>query len=364
MLNKRKVGLFALLATAIFALAFTTRPSQTEAASGNIYWGAHLYGKPPETNSFKVGGQIYNFETNIAKKGMSIIAWGAPWEYPAGAMLRFQTSYFDNVRNHGSIPLLDWGSNAPGGAAQPKYKLSNITRGDFDAFITQWATDAKNWNHPFFLRFNWEMNGNWQFPWSAQLNGNTATDYVNAWRHVHDIFVRVGANNVSWVWAPNISTWNTLPLAQVYPGASYVDWIGLDGYNWYTKQAMPWFSFEQVYSGDTKVISNSKDSYTEITRLAPGKPLMITEFASVEAGDGGAKKALWIKDALTTSIINRYPQIKAVIWFNWNAGNATLTWPVESSVASKNAFATAISNPTYLSNIFATLANGKIPARR
>jgi hypothetical protein len=126
---------------------------------------------------------------------------------------------------------------------------------------------------------------------------------------------------------------------------------------------MPWMSFNQVFSGDTALVSNSKDSYTEITRVAPGKPLIITEFASIEAGDGGAKKAQWIKDAFTSSIITRYPQIKAVVWFNWDAG-AGLSWPIESSTASKNAFATSISNPIYLLNSFANLSNGKIPPRR
>jgi len=358
----RKAGLFLLLAVAIFALTFSTEITQSEAASARIYWGAHLYGRAPESSAFQPGGFIHNFETNIAEKGMSIIAWGAPWEYPTGTMLRFQTAYFDNVRNHGSIPMLDWGSWACCNAVQPKYKLTNITRGDFDAFITQWARDAKNWGHPFFLRFNWEMNGNWQFPWSAQLNGNTPRDYINAWRHVRGIFNRVGASNVTWVWAPNISSWNTVPMAQVYPGNSYVDWIGLDGYNFASSQNMPWMSFQQVYSGDRSLVSNSKNSYNEITTLAPGKPLIITEFATGEAGDGGAQKAEWIRTALNNTIINRYPRIKAIVWFNWNDGGHS--WAVESSQASQDAFAAGISRQIYLGNVFANLANGKIRARR
>ncbi len=359
----RKVGLFMLLTFAVLAITSYTNVIETDAASGGIYWGAHLYGKPPDAAAFQGDGMVNHFETYFARKKMSIIAWGAPWEYPAGTMLPFQKSYFDNVRNHGSIPLLDWSSMAPGGPAQPKYKLSNITRGDFDAFITQWAKDAKAWNHPFFLRFDWEMNGNWQFPWSAQLNGNTPTDYINAWRHVRTIFNTVGANNVTWVWAPNISTWNTVPMSQVYPGSSYVDWIGLDGYNWAGYQGMPWEWFGQIISGDTKLVPNSKDSYTEITKLAPGKPLIISEFATVEAGDDGTYKAWWITDALTSAIINRYPAIKAVVWFNWDAG-AGLTWPVETSVLSQLSFASAMSNPTYLSNVFSNLGNGKIPPKR
>ena len=41
----------------------------------------------------------------------------------------------------------------------------------YDSYIRGFATAAKSWGHPFFLRFNWEMNGNW-FPWSEGVNGN------------------------------------------------------------------------------------------------------------------------------------------------------------------------------------------------
>ncbi len=365
MISNRKAGLFVLLAVVFFTLTpfLGTDLNKIDAASGNIYWGAHLFGKPPEAAAFQPGGGVHFFENNISRKGMPIIAWGAPWEYPAGTLLRFQTSYFNNVRNHGSIPMLDWGSFNPNlGPNQPKFKLSNIARGDFDAFITQWARDAKAWGHPFFLRFNWEMNGNWQFPWSAQLNGNTPADYVAAWRRVHNIFTNVGATNVTWIWAPNISTWNTLPMAQLYPGTAYVDWIALDGYNWAGYQQMPWLSFSQVFSGDTKLVSNSKDSIKEITQLAPGKPLMIAEFATVESGDGGAAKAAWVKDAFSNAILNKYPQIKAVVWFHWADGG--MSWPLGSSYASRDAFVAAISNSTYFSNVFGNLGPGKIPARR
>lgn len=361
----KSLRFFLLLGVALTALAVSVvgTPQETDAASGNIYWGAHLHGKPPEAIAFQPGGIVSNFESNVSRKGMSIIAWGAPWEYPTGTMLRFQRSYFDNVRNHGSIPMLDWGSFACCGPNQPKYKLSNIARGDFDAFIVQWALDAKAWGHPFFLRFNWEMNGNWQFPWSVQLNGNTPQDYLSAWWRVRNIFTNVGANNVTWVWSPNISTWNTVPMSKVYPGPAFVDWIALDGYNWAGFQQMPWMSFGQVFSGDTKLVSNSKNSYAEITALAPGKPLMISEFATVEAGnDNGAAKARWITDAYTNAIINRYPAIKAVVWFNWADGG--MSWPLDSSYAARQAFASAISSSTYLANVFRNLGSGKIPARR
>jgi len=106
------------------------------------------------------------------------------------------------IRQHGSIPLVTW---EPGDgevlnkANQPAYSLKNIINGNFDSYITQWARLAKAWGNPFFLRFAHEMNGNW-YPWSEGVNGNATGDYAKAWRHVHDIFVREGVTNATWVW--------------------------------------------------------------------------------------------------------------------------------------------------------------------
>lgn len=356
-MNRKSCLRYGLLVVTVTCLlvALGSPISAQAASNGSIYWGATLYGKPPDTANFQPGGLFANFEQNIAKKGMSIIAWGAPWEYPTGTMLKFPTGYFENVRTHGSIPMLHWGSWSCCAMVQPKYTLANVARGDFDVFVRQWATDAKAWGYPFFLRFNWEMNGNWQFPWSVQINQNTPALFISAWRHVYDIFKQVGTTNATWVWCPNISSWNTTPLAQVYPGSSYVDWICLDGYNQFNRNAMPWLSFTQVFMGDTSVVSNSKNSYQEITTLAPGKPLMIGETGSVEYGDGGAKKAAYMKQMLA-DIPVKFPRIKALVYFNWNANNSSLTWPIESSTQSKAAFATGIQAAPYASNTFGNLS--------
>jgi len=118
----RKAGIFVLLAIAFFTLApytgLTLTPNETDAAAGNVLWGAHLYGLPPEAAAFQPGGRINRFINSYAKKNMSIIAWGAPWEYPVGTALKFQTAYFDNVSRYGAIPMLDWGAFAPGGPNQ------------------------------------------------------------------------------------------------------------------------------------------------------------------------------------------------------------------------------------------------------
>ena len=139
------------------------------------------------------------------------------------------------------------------------------------------------------MRFDWEMNGSW-FPWSEGVNGNQPGEFVAAWRHVHDIFAAVGADNVTWVWCPNVDPDNLfLDLASQYPGDAYVDWTGLDGYNWGLNPAKPdrWRNFNELYSATYQRIVNT---------IAPDKPMLIGEMGSTEQG---GSKAQWIEEALS-----------------------------------------------------------------
>jgi hypothetical protein len=172
------------------------------------------------------------------------------------------------------------------------------------------------------------------------VNGNQPGDYVKAWRHVHDIFVANGATNVTWVWSPNVEYSNTTPLAELYPGDQYVDWIGMDGYNWgLVQNASKWQSFSKVFG----------QTYHDVGQIAPTKPIMVAEMSSTELG---GSKANWITDAFTTQIPQNFPNIKAFIWFN---RNKETDWRIESSASSQQAFAQAIASTYYASNQFANL---------
>ncbi len=343
-------------------LPFVTRrpaavptPSPTLSPSSSAYWGALVNLSYPSTANMQPGGVYDTFES-IAQKKLAILHWGESWKR-GGVYEPFDTPYFDNVRNHGSIPMLSWGSrDSYGGAIQADFQLSDIYNGLHDAHIQNWAQGAKAWGHPFFLRFDWEMNGDWQFPWAEQINGNQPGDYVKAWRHVHDIFARVGANNVTWVWCPNVADPETTPFTSLYPGDAYVDWTCLDGYNKYNV----WLSFNTVFTGSG--INWLLNSYSQILAVAPTKPLMIGETASLEAGDGGAAKAAWIKDAFITQVPTKFPRVKAILWFNSDDGNpAYTTLPIQSSSASIDAFRAAIGSKFYATNTFSNLNISPIP---
>ncbi len=293
------------------------------APPAGYYWGALVDGVPFEMS------KLTAFEDATGRK-VDVVHWGQPWT-DTGQAQAFPAGVMDRVWQHGSIPLLDWGSADPAkGLDQPDFRLAQIYQGKYDSYIRTWANAAKAWGNPFFLRFDHEMNG-WWFSWDEQLNGNQPGDFVKAWRHVHDIFTQVGATNVTWVWCPNIIGNSKLtPLFELYPGANYVDWVGMDGFNWGSDSGAYWQTFDQVFA----------DTYERFHTLAPGTPIMIAEVASSEKGGPlgmPASKAAWIRDAFTNQLPSNFPEVKAVVWFNSVGEDPTRSWPLQSSSASLQA---------------------------
>jgi beta-mannanase len=241
------------------------------------------------------------------------------------------TSHLDAIIARGSMPMIMWEPGIGDNVSQPQFALRTIAAGADDSWMTPWAHQLAVWDKTVYIRFAHEMNG-WWAPWCVGVNGNTSADFVSAWRHVVDLFRSQGATNVKWVWSPNIDIpGQTASLASVYPGDSYVDWVGLDGYNWGTSQpGGTWQSFSQVFGA----------SYQEITALT-NKPLMIAETASTEMG---GDKAAWIRSAFLSELPASFPRIRAVVW--WDKAKET-NWQFDSSSASQNAFRTVATSPGY-----------------
>jgi len=279
-----------------------------------IYWGAYMEGEATYGGSYRNAPWDDNtwhaFEAAAGKR-VSIVHWGVPppWE----ASFNRQLAMHRKILRDGALELLDMASGT--------VSLANIAAGKYDGWIANWAQQAKAFGHPLFLRWDWEMNGRW-FPWTTGA-GASPTDYVAAWRHMHDVFVANGATNVSWVWCPNVLYNGSPSYDTVYPGDAYVDWTCLDGYN---KGGQYSTSFVDLFG----------PSYRALLALAPTKPIMIGETASV---DDGGKKPAWITAALA-ALPTKFPRIKAFVWFNWQftEGGTTWQWQIESSPASAQAF--------------------------
>jgi glycosyl hydrolase family 26 len=317
----------------------------------SVYWGAYIEHWPGDASA------LDDFD-QITGKSPSIVAWGAPWWHGI-RYVDFQSQAFDTVRSRGAIPMLSWGSwDYCCDADQPRFSLDSIIRGDHDLFLTNWARAARAWGHPFFLDFDSEMNG-WWWPWSEQANGNTPGEFVAAWQHVVDLFRRVGATNVTWVWCPNIVEPLATPLDDLYPGDDYVDWTCMNGYNWGSVRGK-WQEPDQVfgasaYRGESAAFNS--DTYALLRKIAPTKPIMIGETAAPETG---GSKAQWITRAYTQALPQYFPAIRAVVWFGWFDKGLDVDWSVATSDDAAAAFAGAISLPRYASNDYAGLTAAPI----
>jgi Glycosyl hydrolase family 26 len=310
----------------------------------SIYWGAAIGDPRTGQQAPWAMNLVTEFEGAIGKP-LSLIHLYSPFadcSRSPCSFYRFPSGAMENVRSYGAIPFFSWASQStPSSLNEPAFQLRDVVAGTYDAFIREFAQAARQWGHPFFLRFNWEMNGNW-FPWSEGVNGNGPSEFVAAWRHVHDIFSAAGARNATWVWCPNIDPDGVFQdSAATYPGDAYVDWTCLDGFNWGTYPERPdrWRTFDELFSS----------SYHHVTdEIAPSKPMIIGEVASSEYG---GSKAEWIREMLV-ALPESFPKVRGLLWFDQSVEG---DWPLSTSSSATDAFANAIRSPVFTENEFADL---------
>ncbi len=225
----------------------------------------------------------------------------------------------------GRTPLVSWGGT----------DLDQILSGAHDDQIRARADGMAALGEPVFLRWCWEMNGNWGscdgFHNNDPGTKSGPAEFVAAWRHIHGIFQQRGATNVIWVWAPNNKSipddpWNH--WSSYYPGDAHVDWVGIDGYNW--GEARSWSSWTS-FSDTFRAVY---DDY------ASKKPIMISETASTEIG---GDKAGWIENARQV-LKTQYPSIAALVWFHVLKET---DWRVDSSAASLAAYRSMAADPYF-----------------
>src|ERR687893_414552 len=99
--------------------------------------------------------------------------------------------------------------------------------------------------------------GSW--PWVNQ----PPADYIAAWKRIVSRFRVLGATNAEWVWSPNIISGTANDFSPWYPGDAYVDWTGLDGYNWGSVHGK-WRSFREVFEYSLGVIKRLSPRYVII----------------------------------------------------------------------------------------------------
>lgn len=237
------------------------------------YWGAALPGAPRSL------APVDEF-TGLVGKRPSILEYYVAWGDG------FDAARARNALSAGALPFLTW---------EPfSSSVADIAAGRSDAYITRFATQVRTANLPVAVSFGHEMNGDW-YPWGTSTT--SPADFVAAWRHVHDLFLRAGVGNVIWVWCANVI--NPVPkiaLQPLYPGDAYVDWVGLVGY--YTPTGA--HAFQPLFGPTMQVI-----------RRFTQHPFLITETA-VEPGPG---KPAQVADLIAG--VRTHPDVLGFIWFDY-----------------------------------------------
>ncbi|MFC1431696.1 glycoside hydrolase family 26 protein [Streptacidiphilus sp. N1-3] len=220
-------------------------------------------------------------------------------EYYASFQENFNVQATRNAWNQGALTLLTW---------EPfTVPLADIAAGKDDAYLRKFAGQVRAANIPVALNFGHEMNGFW-YPWGTR---NKASDFVLAYRHIHQVFDRVGAKKVVWVWTANIV--NHIPavkLAPLYPGDAYVNWIGMSGYN----EDWEHWTFGDVFGRTVAQI-----------RTFSRKPLLIAETGV----DATADQAARISDLF--SYVAASHDIIGFVYFNYNQ---RMDWRFDADPAS------------------------------
>ena len=314
-----------------------------------LYWGAWIGDQFTGTAPPYDMSAARKFE-RVVRKGMSLLEFAVPFaDCSSGCnFFGFPAREMEKIRRHGSIPFLSWSSAAIGVDAiqQPDFQLSDVISGRYDSHIRSFAKAAKRWGHPFFLRFDWEMNGNW-FAWGVGANGNRPRQFVRAWRRVHRIFRRAGARKVTWVWCPYSDANRKQNLRRLYPGGAFVDWTCLDVYNWGHAPANPhrWMTFRHLFQSYYRRI---------VRRVAPRKPMVVGETAT---SDFGGSKPAWIRRMLGL-VQHRYRRVHALVYFNVN--DRGTHWPIETSRSATRAFRRGMRHHAFGGSRFSRLRARKI----
>jgi hypothetical protein len=194
--------------------------------------------------------------------------------------------------------LLNWTTRIHG--TDERVSWEEVASGAYDeSVIRPVAERLKEWGKPVFLSFDHEAEGN------RRPTQGDGPEYVEAWRHIYEIFEQVGADNVIWTWIH--VGWIGLEdtVKSFYPGDQYVDWIGYDPFNYYVCRDNDWRSpgdaFGRWYNW---LMNNGFDD----------KPIMLAEYGTVADPENEWAQAQWYRNLV--SALRKYPQIRAVSQFN------------------------------------------------
>jgi Glycosyl hydrolase family 26 len=257
------------------------------------------------------------------------VAPGAPWRSSALQFAAATSAHLGTVEDYtlfgapfdqtracqvtqlGAVPLIQ--------ILPRDVSLAAIAGGRYDGYLNTYARAVRAFKDPVILSFAHEMNARW-WPWGYQHTRPAV--FIAAWRHVWTVFAQAGAGNVTWLWNinrnPNPGQVTISPAQQWWPGARYVNWVGIDAY------------FNTPADTFTSVFGATLASVQQIT----SDPVLITETAIAP----GPQEGTQIRSLFAG--VTAAPGMLGFVWFDLNRREA---WRLENSPAGLAVFRAAAS---------------------
>jgi Glycosyl hydrolase family 26 len=199
--------------------------------------------------------------------------------------------------------------------------MKQIAAGNGDAWLTSvFAPGIKAAGKGVVLSFAPEMNGQW---YSYGFGRSKPADYVNAWRHVHNVLAASTAGPlITWLWQPSAIHFSTPSPVPWWPGSAYVDEIGLDGY-----YVLPQDNFQIIFAQTIKLV-----------RALTSKPILVGETAI------GATTGRAVADVRDLFAGIRKYHLLGLVWFNisQHAGKYHQDWRLQDHPSTLRAFIAAL----------------------
>jgi mannan endo-1,4-beta-mannosidase len=199
-------------AAAIFAITRITAAPRTQGPAFSLparpasYLGVYEKGAPASYQ------QVATFSQTVSRQP-NLVGYYSGWPEP------FKTSFAAAVRAHGAATIVQMDPTL--------IPVKAIVAGHYDRYLRSFADSVRAFGSPVVIGFGHEMNADW-YSWGY---GNTPpSTFIAAWRHVVTLFRARGARNVTWLWTLQADEQGTGPIADWWPGAQYVTWVGIDGY--------------------------------------------------------------------------------------------------------------------------------------
>lgn len=197
--------------------------------------------------------------------------------------------------------LLCWQPSQRSGRAIP---FVDILKGAWDRRMDSFFRQAAAYPHKITIRFAHEMNLA-QMPQSIANKWPCTDDldvWLDTWRYVVDRQRAIGGDNVTWQWCVSSIDMGGVAAESYWPGADYVDNIGIDIYNGYG----PW-------TPATKLI---RPMYNRLISLHPSCDIWLSEIGCRPVASGERlNKSTWFSELFDST---EFPRLTHVVFFNSN----------------------------------------------